>query len=246
MARPPRKNVDYFPHYISDGKKMFILENKYGNDGYATWFKVLESLAKTDDHWLNLNQDSEVMYLSSVCKVSEETLLKILDDLAKLNEINYDLWISKIVWSDKFIDSIQDAYAKRSNNCMSLEGLRSHLLGLGILKGVENPQSKVKETKVDKSKEEETKVIFDNFWNRYDKKIDKQGAFKAFKKLTSDEIKEVHDLIDGYVQATPDKKFRPNFATFLNAKRWRDDFEDLKNRINGNSRNEFNSRMANW
>ena len=43
MARPERRNVDYFPHYLSEGKKMYLIEHKYGNDGYAVWFKVLET-----------------------------------------------------------------------------------------------------------------------------------------------------------------------------------------------------------
>lgn len=152
MARPQRNNVDYFPHYISDGKKMFFIEQKYGNDGYATWFKVLEKLAETDYHYLNLNDESELMYLSAKCRVSEDTLLSVLNDLSKLGAINSEMWDNRIIWSDKFIDSIEDAYAKRSNDCQTLEGLRGHLLSLGLLKGSVKPQTKVKETKVKETK----------------------------------------------------------------------------------------------
>ncbi len=69
MARPERKTVDYFPHYISDGKKMFYIQQKYRNDGYATWFKVLESLALTDNHYLDLNTEMDLMFLSAKCMV---------------------------------------------------------------------------------------------------------------------------------------------------------------------------------
>lgn len=154
MARPQRNNVDYFPHYISEGKKMFFIEQKYGNDGYAMWFKLLETLAITDYHYLNLSEETEIMYLSAKCRVSSEIMIEFLDDLCKLKEINKEFWEkTKVVWSDKFIDSISDAYSKRSNKCQSLEGLRSHLLSLGLLKGYVKPQSKVKETKEEESKE---------------------------------------------------------------------------------------------
>jgi hypothetical protein len=151
MARPQKNNVEYFPHYISDGKKMFYIEQKYGNDGYASWFKLLETLAKTDNHWINLNEETELMFLASKCRISEQTLIYLLDDLSKLDQINSEMWAVKIVWSDKFIDSISDAYAKRSNQCLSIEGLRLHLRGLRILKGDVKPQSIVKDIIVNES-----------------------------------------------------------------------------------------------
>lgn len=157
MGRPEKKNVDYFPHFIADGKKMFYIERKYGNDGYATWFKILEILAKTDNHWINLNEKTELMYVSSKCLIEEETLLNILEDLAILGQINQELWSSKIVWSDKFTESVEDAYLKRNNKCWSLSDLREHLLSLGILKGSIKPQSKVKEIKEKESKVERGK-----------------------------------------------------------------------------------------
>jgi len=43
MARPRKQTVDYFPHDtdVSSGKTLTILQSKYGNDGYAFWFKLL-------------------------------------------------------------------------------------------------------------------------------------------------------------------------------------------------------------
>jgi hypothetical protein len=44
MARPSKQTVDYFPHYVHHGKTMFILEARWGNDGYAGIYKVMEIL----------------------------------------------------------------------------------------------------------------------------------------------------------------------------------------------------------
>ena len=161
MARPERKTVDYFPHYISDGKKMFSIEHRHGNDGYATWFKVLESLASTDNHFLNLNDSTDLMYLSAKCKVTESKLIEILSDLCELGEIDSTLWSCKVIYSAKFIESIQDAYSRRSNKCMDYGSLCKHLLGLCIPKLREtiektynNTQSKVYNSIQKQSKEE--------------------------------------------------------------------------------------------
>ena len=35
LARPTKQTVDYFPHFVDDGKTKFILQNLYGNDGYS-------------------------------------------------------------------------------------------------------------------------------------------------------------------------------------------------------------------
>lgn len=154
MARPQRNTVDYFPHLIGDGKKMFFIEQKYGNDGYATWFKILECLASTENHFLNLNDEQDLMFTAAKCRVSEETLLSIICDLTKLKVFDSELWEFRVVWCQIFIDSIQDAYSKRSNECQTYEGLREHLASLGVLKGDVKPQSKVKETKEEKNKPE--------------------------------------------------------------------------------------------
>jgi hypothetical protein len=134
MARPERNNVDYFPLYVDNGRKMFYIENKYGNDGYATWIKILSELAKADYHYLNLEDTTQMMFLSATCKVSEEILRNIINDLVKLGEFNSDLWNKHhILFSEKFIDSIADAYKSRNNNPPTLLSLAKVLRGLGII-----------------------------------------------------------------------------------------------------------------
>lgn len=158
MARPQSNTVSYFPHKIGDGKKIFAIEAKYGNDGYATWFKILEKLATTENHYLNLNDEVEVMYLSSKCRVKEDVLFEIINDLSRLGCFDKILWEKRYIWSQVFIDSIQDAYSRRNNKCMTYEGLCKHLLVLCSTEtqllsknNDSNTQSKVKERKVKKS-----------------------------------------------------------------------------------------------
>ncbi len=54
MARPKKQTVDYFPHFVKGGRTIFILENKFGNDGYAFWFKLLEILGESEGIFLTL------------------------------------------------------------------------------------------------------------------------------------------------------------------------------------------------
>jgi len=136
MARPPKLTVEYFPHQIGNGKKMFTIEERYGNDGYATWFKILEILGDTANHYLDLSDPTELMYVSSKCKIDQEKLINILNDLCQLDEIDPDLWSEKIVWNQKFVDSIQSAYAKRTVPCITKPRLIAMLYEKGKIKNI--------------------------------------------------------------------------------------------------------------
>ena len=114
MAREQRKDVDYFPHDCTHGRKMHIIESKYGNDGYAAWFKLLEQLGKANNHYIDISDEMTLMFLTSVFKIDEDKTLSILNDLAKLGAIDKVLFDDyKVIFSQKFADSIQDAYRKR-------------------------------------------------------------------------------------------------------------------------------------
>ena len=171
MARKERNDIDYFPHSVTHGKKMFYLRSKYGNDGYAVWFMLLENLGKASYHYLDLSDEIELMYLSSELKVSDIVLKEIIESLVKLSEFDKELWEeNSILFNEKFIDNISDAYKKRNNKCIDRNSLLILLEAKGILKplksipkplkstikGVDNPQRIVKD-----SIEEETIINTD-------------------------------------------------------------------------------------
>ncbi len=209
MARPQRNNVDYFPFYCEDGEKMFYIEETYGNDGFATFIKLLRELAKVDYHYLNLSKPSSLMFLSAKCKVSKEVLESIINDLTELGKFDKKLWSeNKVIWCQDFVDSIQDAYKSRKNTCIDRKGLVLLLEGLGICKPPKltskppklnvdqqvNPQSKVKETIKDKRKVE----IFDNwlsFRNDIKKPIEVESTLKTLAKKFNDNPIEVLEFV---------------------------------------------------
>lgn len=128
MAQPEKNNVDYFPFLCKEGKAINYIENRYGNDGYSTWIKLLREIAVTDFHYLNLSDEIQFMFLSSKCRVDENMLDNIISDLCKLGEFDKELWQDyKIVWSEKFIYFIQEAYKRRTNKCLDKTLLCKHL-----------------------------------------------------------------------------------------------------------------------
>jgi hypothetical protein len=114
MARPKKAIVDYFPHSTEHGKTMFIIESRWGNDGYSFWFKLLELLGRKDGHVIDCNNPDDWEFLLAKTHLSEQTANELLGCLARLDAIDKPLWEQhRLVWSDNFIEGIKDAYKRR-------------------------------------------------------------------------------------------------------------------------------------
>lgn len=167
MAREQRKDVDYFPHDCTHGRKMHIIETKYGNDGYAAWFKLLEQLGKANNHYIDISDEMTLMFLTSVFKIDEEKTILILTDLAKLDAIDKFLFDEyKVIYSHKFCESIQDAYRNRKGKIFQYSDILDEIRqkkGQSYVRLTPNNANltevipKVKKSKVKESKEEENK-----------------------------------------------------------------------------------------
>jgi hypothetical protein len=210
MARPERNNVDYFPFICEDGKKMYYIEETYGNDGFATFVKILRELAKTDYHYLDLSKPTTLMFLSAKCKVPKETLIAIINDLVDLDKFNSMLWKeNRIIWCQDFVDNIQDAYKKRNNECITLDGLLLLLQGLGIRKQIKLPLNNTVNThSIVKD------IIEDNTIEK--EKINTASPFKFFDSLIS--LGGDKQLVSDWISVRKLKKLTNTLTAFENFK----------------------------
>lgn len=114
MARPIKETVEYYPHYVKSGRTIFILENKFGNDGYAFWFKLLEILCDTDKHVFDCKNPSNWEFLLAKTKVTDDIANKIISTLVDLGKIDADLWGNKVIWIQSLVDRLSFFYERRS------------------------------------------------------------------------------------------------------------------------------------
>jgi len=154
MARPKKQTVDYFPHDTdaSEGRILTAIQNKYGNDGYAFWFRVKELLGKSPGHFYNFNDPDDWEFLLAKTHISDtETAKKILGTLSILKAIDPELYKQGIIWSQDFVDSVEDVYKKRKEhkperpNAVAEMGVSASETEVS---GADNPQSKVNKTKL--------------------------------------------------------------------------------------------------
>lgn len=153
MARPKKETVDYFPHYCTHGKTLYVFERRYGNDGYAFWFKLLEMLGSTKGHYLDLSEEETFIFFQAKTRINEELCLEMFELLAKLEAIDRELWQEKrVVWCQNFVDGISDVYKNRRVEIPKKPSFYKHKTKKVKVSTSENPQSKVNESKVEKTK----------------------------------------------------------------------------------------------
>lgn len=116
MGRLPKKGVDYFPHdtVASSMPTLYIIQQRYGNDGYAFWFKLLEFLGLQDGLKVDFSIQKDWLYFLSIAKVDAETGEGIMTMLADIDAIDKDLWRNnRVVWSQNFADRLTAIFVKR-------------------------------------------------------------------------------------------------------------------------------------
>ena len=193
MARPIKNTVDYFPHIIKNGKTIFILESKFGNDGYAFWFKLLELLGSSDNHIYDYNNLSDWEFLIAKTKVSEEKANNILKTLADIGAIDSELLEKKIIWCENFIKGIEIVYKNRKQEppkkpLLVVETPKKRVITsrnptAAIVSTTNNPHSIVKDTIVKDSKEDIKEMPITTFSDTEEK--DKENTL-----LVNKEVKE--------------------------------------------------------
>jgi len=165
MARPAKVKVDYFPHVTHTGKTIAILEARWGNDGYAFWFKLLELLGDSNDFSYNCNSSADWEYLLSRARVTENVATAILDKLAEIEAIDAELWAEKIVWSDHFVSNLEPVFDRRKSSAPQKPGLctqkpveNENAMSSGANNSVETDEIPTKTDKVKERKAEQTKA----------------------------------------------------------------------------------------
>lgn len=240
MARPTSNTVDYFPHVTHHGlMTLSTLESRFGNDGYACWFKLLESLGAAENHVLDFSDEAKFECFAGRVHVSCEFATEMLNLMAKLRAIDAELWNkSRIVWCQNFVDGIAQVYARRGR-MVPIKPISEAETPISDSKTpvseAETPQSKVKKTKEEykihtrKSGASVRDEDFERFWLEYPRKTGKAEAYKSWKRIVPDS-----DMVDMMIAAINKQwedyyhkielRFIPHPATWLNNERWNDDF----------------------
>ena len=87
---------------------------------------------------------------------------------------------------------------------------------------------------------------FEEFWDLYDKKLERRKCENKWKKLSSDDKESIMQFIPIYKQSVSSKQYLKHPFTFLNSRIWEDDWNNYKADERPNTANSTaNGRMEN-
>lgn len=69
--------------------------------------------------------------------------------------------------------------------------------------------------------------MFEIFWNAYNKKVQYAPTLKKWRKLKKKDVEKILETVEAFVQAHPDRTYRPYPLTYINQRRWEDDLPNL-------------------
>ncbi len=184
MARKPKLNADYFPHYISKGAKISYMCKKHGNDGYAVWYKILEELTTADFHFINLKDNVNRMYLVSHCEVEEDKFKEILNDLSELGAIDKELLSIGVIFSQSLLESLEDVWKRRNVNFKTKEDLLNEF-GSSPKLPTKTKERKTKQIKTEVHKFQDPSL--QEYWEKWKEYKRQEKNFK-FKNANSENL----------------------------------------------------------
>ena len=234
MARPEKNTVDYFPHYVHSGKTLYTLEKRYGNDGYAFLFKVLEILGKNENHFIDCRNPADWEFLLAITNVSKDKAEEMMSLLTTLGTFDEDLWKHRIIFSQNFIENLKSVYERRKRKCMQKQDLCKHLSikceqknNNEEVSATETPQSKGKDSKEKNSKPKESNLTPAQKARKFFKEIeesnlpdsdDKKQFYNYWTEPTKSGKKQRWELEKTFDVSRRWKKWQSNSLKFNNSR----------------------------
>jgi hypothetical protein len=135
--------------------------------------------------------------------------------------------------SRKIFSMLETAYL--TNPCYeTMRHVAMQMFAEGYKVGKEHAERKLNEAVEKAESHMLSDEAFIQFWDLYDKKVDRGAALKLWNRLSKVDKSEILAYVPLYVKATPDKQYRKNPVTFLRHKSWKDElipqeFQDREN-----------------
>ena len=137
MARPKKLTLDFFVHSSNarSDRRIKSLRRREKNDGYATYYILLEMSCAENDMKLDLSNDITIEDVAEECGLRDVAhLYKVIESCISVGLFNAQLWRSdRIIFSDdlyaSYLDRLEErkATAERKNRSVEAKSLQEKI-----------------------------------------------------------------------------------------------------------------------
>ena len=85
---------------------------------------------------------------------------------------------------------------------------------------------------------------FDEFWELYNKKVNRAKCERRWKRLKKSEKEDIFNTLPSYIYTTPDVQYRKNPLTYLNNRGWEDALIERKSKAKSNMERIMSTELS--
>jgi hypothetical protein len=205
--------MKWFKHdsNANNDAKMKKVRIKYGMEGYGLYWYLLELIAQgVDKNALTFELEHDAEIIAHDTGIHHERVQEMMTYMVDLELFEN---------------------AGGLITCMKMATRTDDYIGR-LCSGEHRIHTEVNTKKVplDKKRKEKKNTVcidgFDQFWDDYPNKVNKQRAVKAWTKLNKQDRDAAHGLLAKFIDSLPDFQKNPvklHASTYLNDRRWEDE-----------------------
>jgi hypothetical protein len=203
---------------MAENKKSFIL--------YSDLLKSIEHLT---------NEEKGILFNHLLLYVNDQN--PILEDRLILTAWKpIELQLKRDLIKFEEVRGKRSDAGKESARLRALKSVEQDTTNSTSVKSVQhrstNPTDNVNDN-VNVNDNEIKKNYFEQFWNLYDKKVERKSCYNKFIKLDLKVIEKIINVVPFYVKSTPEVKYRKNPETWINGECWNDEIKETDKKEEG-------------
>jgi uncharacterized protein YdaU (DUF1376 family) len=204
------KNTLYFRHDCNAraDRKLVKLASKLNMSGVGIYWCMIEMLYE-EGGYIPLEYER----ISYELRTDYDTIKSVIHDF-ELFSFDKDKF-----WSERVLEELKERCDKSDKARKSIESRWLKYRNTNVIQ-----TNKKRNTKENRIEENKINIIFDVFWNLYNKKVGSRKKCEVkWNKLSDENRQKIIDTLPEFLSKIRDKQFQPFPETYLNQERWNDE-----------------------
>jgi len=222
------KELPYFKFYINEWVNGDITLEDYELQGIFINVCGYYWSKDCDLSLINLNKKFRG-FEDKIKQLIDSKIIKVIGENVAISFLNEQLESKEVQIVTNRINGAKGGRPKTIKTEEKPNGLifanRNITESITETKAKDNPNiTNIEESRVEKSKEDNIKDLFDIFWSKYPVKVSKASCFTKFKSLSDVQRGKIISTVDAFAKWKQFENWtHPNPLTYLNQKRFDDD-----------------------
>jgi len=224
------KEAYFFSHDSNarNDDKIIALRMRLKAEGYGIYFMILERLRDSSDYM----SIKDYNMLAFDFRVSADTVKSVVEDFGLFSftedgkRFYSESFLKRMKQKDEKSEKARESANKRweehKQECERNANASIQECERNAIKEKKGKENKEKEINLE-SKDSLDELAFETVWAMYEKKGTSKVSRSKWDKLPKYKKQLALNHIPLYVQATPNKRYRKNFETYINQEAWNDE-----------------------